>query len=62
LPASAGVQPAYADAEELQRDLLELRGLIVHDAFARFNSLSRQGRSDCDAAVGVRVVLGRRAS
>jgi phosphoenolpyruvate carboxylase len=31
LPASAGVQPAYADAAELQRDLLELRGLIVRD-------------------------------
>jgi phosphoenolpyruvate carboxylase len=31
LPASAGLPPAYADAVDLQRDLLELRGVIVRD-------------------------------
>jgi phosphoenolpyruvate carboxylase len=31
LPGGAGLPPAYGDADELQRDLLELRGVIVRD-------------------------------
>ena len=37
-----------------REDMLLPLLVIVHDAFARFNSLARQGRSDCDAAVVAR--------